>query len=118
MRNLIKFTVAAAVLAAAVPAAPALAGVQLGDLVKKVADKDKKTEPAKTERKKSPAKVDNFIDENNDGVDDRKVRRVVKPEESKPKAAERRVRKSREAKPAAPKEVKEDSAVTPPRKPR
>lgn len=119
MKNSLKFTVAAAVLAAALPAPRVSAGNVLDDAVKVVAAqaKSKKTAKSKSEQKKPAAKVDNFIDENHDGVDDRKVRRVVKPEPVKP-AAEDQGARSREAKAPAPKESTPDTAAPKAKPPR
>jgi len=68
MRNIIRFLVAIAFLATAIPAQQA----QAAD----TQDKSKRTTKKKTADRS--IQVDSFIDKNNNGVDDRKERKAVK----------------------------------------
>jgi hypothetical protein len=81
MRKFLNLIAAGVILFTPVAGSTAFARIQVEELAEKVAKQDKAKKRVVAKPKSRDVKVDNFVDKNNDGVDDRHERRIVRPKE-------------------------------------
>lgn len=104
MKKFLNLIAAGVILFTPVAGSTALARIQVEELAEKVAKPEKAKKRVVAKPKSRDVKVDDFVDKNNDGVDDRHEKRIVRPKEvhkvepaakgepkAEPKAAPRRV---------------------------